>query len=131
MLLPGAAVVCQVGLQREWYDVSAWPQQLQQQLVKPSVAAAARGKGLMLTQQQQQQQHGSGSDAGSSSSVQQQRLPAPVPVPAEGELLEQLRQRLWNMVETEAGMCGSSSSSSNSGSSIEGGKGVAADCAAR
>uniref|UniRef100_A0A383W2U5 Uncharacterized protein n=1 Tax=Tetradesmus obliquus TaxID=3088 RepID=A0A383W2U5_TETOB len=123
----------QVGLQREWYDVSAWPQQLQQQLVKPAVAAAARGKGLALTQQQQQQQqqqHGNVPDAGSSSSsVQGQGLPAPVPVPAEGGLLELLRQRLWSMVELEAEMCGSGSSSSSDNGGR--GKGVAADCAAR
>jgi hypothetical protein len=119
----------QVGLQREWYDVSAWPQQLQQQLVKPAVAAAARGKGLTLTQQQQQQQHGSVSDAGSSSSsssVKGERLPAPVAVPAEGELLEQLRQRLWTMLDIEADMCGSSSSSSSAAE-----KGTPADCAVR
>jgi hypothetical protein len=111
--------------------VSAWPQQLQQQLVQPAVAAAARGKGLMLTQQQQQQQHSGLPDAGSSSSsssVQPQGLPAPVSVPADAQLLEQLRQRLWSMVAMEAEMCDDGSSSSR-GSSITGRDGDVAEVA--
>jgi hypothetical protein len=61
--------------------------------------------------------------------VRPQGLPAPVPVPADEQLLEQLRQRLWSMVEMEAGMCDDGCSSS--GSSSTGSNGDVAEAALR
>lgn len=43
-----SAVPLQVGLSKDYYDIASWPQELQQQIVTPAVAAAAKGKGLKV-----------------------------------------------------------------------------------
>lgn len=91
----------QVGLQRDWYDVTAWPPQQQQQVVKPALAAAARGKGLTVPAaelyKEAQQPHSLAASAGVAGAV-----PA---VPKEGRQLEELRMRLWQMLEVEEAVC--------------------------
>jgi hypothetical protein len=116
----------QVGLHRQYYDISSWPQELQQAVVNPAVAAAAKGKGLQppataavaaaaavgtqqqLSQQQQQQQQEVGcrndqlQESGGGAMQQLMRVSA---VPNTGPELEALRQRLWAMLQTEADAC--------------------------
>lgn len=99
----------QVGLQRQYYDIASWPQELQQQVVKPAVAAAAKGKGLQVPtaaaaaptsqQSQQEQPHNQGPQG-------LQHLMQESAVPQAGPELEALRQRLWAMLQTEADACG-------------------------
>eukprot|EP00878_Enallax_costatus_P038076 GHUV01043224.1.p1 GENE.GHUV01043224.1~~GHUV01043224.1.p1 ORF type:complete len:182 (+),score=57.46 GHUV01043224.1:262-807(+) len=89
-----------VGLRREWYDVTAWPEELQQQVVKPALAAAARGKGLPVAAAADacgdlNSTSLSGTDAGAAVSA---AIPA---VPKDSQQLEQLRRRLWQMLEIE------------------------------
>lgn len=122
-----AADGMQVGLHRQYYDISSWPQELQQAVVKPAVAAAAKGKGLQppvvaaapaaapdaaagalgqlaqLTQQQQEAGCRSGQLQESASAMQQ--LMHVSAVPNTGPELEALRQRLWAMLQTEAETC--------------------------
>lgn len=115
----------QVGLHKQYYDISSWPQELQQAVVKPAVAAAAKGKGLQpqvaaaaaaphaavgalgqLPQQQQQQQEvGCRSGQLQESAGAMQQLMHVSAVPNTGPELEALRQRLWAMLQTEAETC--------------------------
>jgi hypothetical protein len=116
----------QVGLHKQYYDITSWPQELQQQVVNPAVAAAARGKGLRLPtaaaatkssqpppqqqqQEQAQQQAGSHQQGGSSSNSgadgMSQQLLFKSSVPQAGPELEALRQRLWAMLQSEADAC--------------------------
>jgi hypothetical protein len=117
-----------VGLDRNYYDITSWPQELQQQVVNPAVAAAARGKGLQLPtaaaapnssqppqQEQQAQQEQAqpqagkdqqdGSSSNSSADGMLQQLLCESAVPQAGPELEALRQRLWAMLQSEADAC--------------------------
>lgn len=117
-----AAVLCawlQVGLHKEFYDISSWPQELQQQIIRPAVAAAAKGKGMQVPttlhtpqaaaapqpQHQQQSGHMIGQQPQSAGDGIMQQLMCVSAVPDSGPQLEVLRQRLWAMLQSEADAC--------------------------
>lgn len=104
--------------------MSSWPEHLQQQVVKPAVAATAKGKGLPLPmaadaaqqqqqppppqkqqQQQQQEQQPEASVTKQGQHTTLQELLRVSAVPQSGPQLEQLRQRLWEMLQGEAVTC--------------------------
>lgn len=124
----------QVGLQRAYYDVASWPEELQQQVVQPALAAAAKGKGLKMPPVQQsgpppaqqqpplsgpqgtsgspvvQQAHGdkqdgSSFDGSTAAGGGWQELLELSAVPTAGPELQELRQRLWEMLEGEVDAC--------------------------
>lgn len=127
-----SAGMLQVGLSKDYYDIASWPQELQQHVVTPAVAAAAKGKGLKvpttaqssssqalhqpqhgMQQPSLQQQHiersgqvvkhGAGSTAGGNGSLH--HLMHVSAVPSAGPELEVLRQRLWAMLQIETKAC--------------------------
>jgi hypothetical protein len=116
-----ASAVClrlQVGLHKEFYDISSWPQELQQQTVAPAVAAAAKGQGMQVPAAPQPPQAAAGPQTLQQQGVVQngqqpqsvnggtmQQLMSASAVPDAGPELEVLRQRLWDMLQSEADAC--------------------------